>query len=105
MHVDPATLGIILAAGIPLLVAVVTKWRASPGLKTYVLLGLSAAAGVVTQVVAAKGDFTWQGVLKSFAEIAVIAIATHYGVYKPTGVSAAVNDKTCEFGIGKPVTP
>lgn len=104
-HVDPMTLGVILAAGLPLLVGVVTKWRASSAVKTYVLLGLSTAAAVVTQVVAANGDFTWQGVLTSFAEIAVVAIAAHHGVYKPTGLSATVNAKTAEFGIGKPVAP
>lgn len=105
IHVDPITLSLLIGPILALVVGVVTKWHASPAIKTYVLLALSAVSAVGTQIIAAGGDFTWQSILQSFATIAALAIAAHYGVFKPTGASAKVNAATANFGIGPPALP
>lgn len=100
MHVDPLELSVIIGAVIPLLVALVTKLHASSTIKSLSLVFLTAVSTVVTQVVAAGGTFDARHLLINFAETFVVAIATYYGVYKPTGVAPAVQEKTAAFGVG-----
>lgn len=102
IHLTPTVMSILSAAVVPLLVGLVTKYKASSGLKAILFLALSAVSALVSQVVAASGTFTLEALLKSFAITFGLGIAAHYGLYKPSGVSEKLLP---EKGVGTPVTP
>jgi hypothetical protein len=83
---------------IPLLVGVLTKSAAPSGVKAILNAALSGLAAAVAQVV--PEHFVWQPFLIAWATTWVVSIATHYGLYKPTGVSQAVQTSTGTFGLG-----
>jgi hypothetical protein len=91
---------IALATGviIPLLVGLLTKLNASSAVKAVLNFGLSALAGGLATV--SETDFQWKPFLVNFALTWVVSIATYYGLWSPSGVSAKVNDIAPEVGIG-----
>lgn len=74
---------------IPLLVGLVTKQSWSPALKAVLLLFFTA----VTQFLVAWSDsdeaFRWQAVAYSIGIGFVISVASHFGLWKPTGATEA----------------
>ena len=80
----------VTAILLPLLVGLVTKLATKPGVRAVLLALLSAVAGLLAELLNALTSgtpydlgtalFTWVGVF-------VVAVATHFGVWKPTGVS------------------
>lgn len=104
MNLDPQTVSIILGLGLPILVGAVTKANAPSKVKSIVLAGLSAIGGGLSQAITADGSaIISQATLTTIVLTFVTAVASYYGLYKPTGTSAAINARTAEFGIGKPV--
>lgn len=98
----PQTVQIILGVLLPLLVGIVTKLNASKAVKSFVLLILSLIGGTLSQAIASDGSaFFSQETLISVATTWVVAIASYYGLWKPSGTSESVNTKTANFGIGK----
>lgn len=93
----------LLAAVIfPLLVGLVTKRETNPGRKAVLLAGLSVLISLSTELAAAlqSGEVYNLGMalltgLGSF----LVAVAMHYGLWKPTGVSEKMQD----VGSGKHV--
>jgi hypothetical protein len=84
-------IGLGVSVLLPVLVGLVTTRVTSGGVKAVALAGLSAATGLLTEWGAAADsgrDFD----LDTAAVVAgvgwVIATATHFGLYKPAGVSA-----------------
>lgn len=96
IHVANIALGTL----IPLLVALVTKEVASSGLKGTLNALLSAVAGALTIYVSNNGAVELAPMVVAGAEIFVVSIATYYGVYKSTGITATVQSKTAEVGVG-----
>jgi len=92
----------LLGLAIPFLVALVTKRVASGGLKGVINLLLSAIAGSVTYLVASDGGYDVTGFVNSTVNVFIVSITAYYGVYKPTGVSETVQNKTANIGLGKP---
>lgn len=89
---------VVVAPLLPLLVGLVTKLAASPGLKAVLLLALSAVVGVVNQWIEAGPDFILTSDLIVATLVAwVIAVGTHFGLYKPTGIASNLAPNT---GIG-----
>lgn len=99
MNYTDLTLYTLLAGVIvPLLVGLVTKLNASSVVKAILNLGLTAAATLLA--VANETDFEWKVFVTNWAVTWVVSVATYYGFYKPSGVSAAINENTSEFGVG-----
>jgi small basic protein len=72
---------------IPVLIALVTTKAMSAGLKAILLALLSALAGFVTEWLASPDDFNWQIAVLTWFQTFIIAVATHFGLWKPTGVT------------------
>lgn len=85
---------LMLLAGVvlPVLVGLVTTRATSAGAKAILLAVLAVATSIVTELIAALQDGTPYNLglalllgLGTF----IVAVSTHYGLLKPTGVSAA----------------
>jgi hypothetical protein len=77
---------------LPVLVGLVTKASTSGSVKAVLLAALSAVTGVSSALIQANDS--GQGVdlyplALSAVSVFVVAVATHYGLWKPTEVSAA----------------
>ncbi len=93
---------ILLGTVMPLLVAVVTKSKASRALKFGCLLTLSVITGMLTTAIGGDGNAVISDTALVSALIAwVTGMASYYGLWKPSGVAGSVAKKTDRFGIGK----
>lgn len=96
--VDPTILQLAIATVLPLLVGIFTTKVAHPGVKAVALAFLSAATAVGVAALQAGGVVAGDVVIEAFQNF-VVAVAVYYGVWKPTTVSGAVQDKTKNIGI------
>lgn len=87
--------GFLIATVLPLLVGLVTTKVTSGGVKAVLLAGLSLVSALLTEAVN-----TWQtgaaydlgqGLIAALP-VFVTAVAMHYGIWKPTGVSGVLQD-------------
>lgn len=100
MNLDPTTVSLVLGVALPLLVGVITKSHASGRVKSVILALLSAISGGISQAVTDTGSaLLSQQTLVTIALSWVVAVATYYGLYKPTGTAEVVQTKTANFGI------
>lgn len=84
-------LSLLIGVGLPIAVAFVTKSTTSPSTKSILLATFAALSGIATTAVNDIHHFdVFQAVLTALTTF-VVAVATHYGLWKPTGVSAKVN--------------
>jgi len=85
---DLVALALALIA--PLLVGLLTKSSTPSGLKAALLAGLSVAVGVGNGFVnTAPGQvWEWRAAVVTAVVAWVVAVATHFGLYKPAGVTA-----------------
>jgi len=86
----------IVSILLPLLVGIVTTRVTSSGIRAILLAALSLVTSVVTEWIAAVQNdhpFNLYAALVTWGGVFVIAVATHFGVWKPTGVSATLIDK------------
>lgn len=108
---DPANTGLILDASfvtlilgtlVPLVVGVLTKLNASSAIKSISMIVLNAIVALITlsQVGDGSAVFTKEGFI-AFATGLIASVAAYLGVWKPIGISGAINEKTAGFGIGK----
>jgi hypothetical protein len=101
-HLNPTILYYLSGMAIPLVVGVITKWKASSAVKAWCNFVLSAIAGGLSVALASNGDVTavtWVvGIIQTF----VVSIASYYGLWKHT-VAPAIQQATPNFGIGTPV--
>jgi hypothetical protein len=83
--------GLLVAVVLPLLVGLVTKASWTPALKSVLLAALSAVAGVAQGFLDTPPGVTWdwQHALLAALVTWVIAVATYFGLWKPTGTSDA----------------
>lgn len=100
MNIDVPTLSLIVGTVIPLLVGVVTKEVASSAVKGVLNALLSSIAGALTVVIAANGEWVINDIVHGALATFIASIATYYGLWKPTGISASVNANTPGF-IGR----
>lgn len=73
---------------LPLLVGFVTKFSTKASVKAILLLALSAATALVSGLLAAKGSTDIGPLVTNTVTTFVIAVAVHYGFWKPTNVTA-----------------
>lgn len=83
----------IVAVILPLLVGLVTKKVTDPGTKATLLAGLAAVTGLGAELVSAltQGEVydLGSGIITAVTAF-VVAVAIHYGIYKPTGATEKV---------------
>lgn len=84
---------VVVAVILPVVVGLVTKLNASGGLKAVLLAALSLATSIGTEALAAHNagqSYDLGQALVLGLGTFVIAVATHYGLWKPTGAATAV---------------
>ncbi|MFE9742973.1 hypothetical protein [Streptomyces sp. NPDC006477] len=89
---QPNWLGLLIGVILPILVGLVTKTTTSASTKAVLLAFLSALTGILTEyvdVLANGGAYNWSVALYTWGGAFILAVATHFGLWKPTGVSAS----------------
>ncbi len=104
LTVDLALLTFLGGTLIPLLTALVTKAEASSKVKALTTLFLAVVAAGVESVIAQGGAVNVQSWLLAIGTTYISAIASYYGLTKPTEVTGAIQRKTADFGIGPDVS-
>lgn len=86
-------LSLVITVLLPVLVGLLTKQSWSSGLKAVLLLVLAAVNAILTSALEAANtgvDWEFIPVVYTIAINFLIAVAMHFGLWKPTGTSAAV---------------
>lgn len=98
---DPMLVTTIISVVIPLLVGILTKLRAHPGVKAVMLIILNGVGAAIGTAVGVDGvAVISRTTVYQFIVGCVVSIATYYGVWKPTGVSGGINRATATVGLG-----
>lgn len=100
---DSETQVIAMVSGlfIPLLVGILAKLAAPTWLKAFLNFGLTAATGALATIVPDDSPgFAWTPFLIAWLSAWVVSVATHYGLWKPTGTTLAVQQATADVGLG-----
>lgn len=96
LGIDPVQVVNLFAAVIfPVLVGLVSTKMTRGGTKAALLAGLSVVSGIATELGVALADgsrYDLGSALMVGLGAFVIAVATHYGFWKPTGVSDKAQD-------------
>lgn len=82
----------VIAIVFPLLVGLFTKLSTSDSVKAIALATISILSGLLSQFVESlvtQHSFDWFTAVIAALGAWVIAVASHFGVWKPTGASAA----------------
>lgn len=85
-------LTLLVSVVLPALVALVTKRLASPGLKAVVLAALAALLGFLSELLDAlvhAGAFDVAAAIVWWVTAFVVAVAVHYGLLKPGGITGS----------------
>lgn len=98
LYSDMGLLTILIGVVVPLLVGLLTKLNASPGIKATLNLGLTAIGAAL--VTSNQVGFSWKPFLVNAGVAWAVSVGTYYGFYKPTGVAPKVAEATSGFGIG-----
>lgn len=96
--------GIIL----PVLVAAVTKSTATAAMKSVLLVAGSVISAFLAELLGAlnaHAAFGWQAAAITALGTFVVGVASHYGLWKPTGTADAVNAIGGVIGGPSPVPP
>lgn len=80
--------GLLAGVVVPMLVALVSHARAAGWVKSVLLLVLSALASALTNLTVSH--LTFRDFLLSFAQIAVVSIASHFGFLQQLQVTGAL---------------
>lgn len=92
----PGLLALCIQVVLPLLVGLVGS-RLSGGTKAVILLGLTAVNQLLvgwSDALAAHHAFAWQALLLNVVVGFVVSVASHFGLWKPTTMSAKVQALT-----------
>lgn len=82
----------LIGVVLPVVVGLVTTRVTHPGAKAILLAALSAVSGFATEWLGDPDAFVFQNALFSWVQTFVVAVASHYGLWKPTRVSAKVQE-------------
>jgi uncharacterized protein YjeT (DUF2065 family) len=87
-----AWVNIAVSLVLPLLVGYFTKQSWNRNLKAVLLLALAALAAFGTDLLAVGSFEGWKSLLSQAVLNWLVAVATYYHVWKPTGVAVAVQE-------------
>lgn len=85
-------LTLLVSVVLPALVALLTSRLASPGVKAIALALLAALVGFLSELadaLTAGTPFDAAAALMSWVTAFIVAVASHYGLLKPTGVTGS----------------
>ena len=88
-------LTLVVGTVLPILVGLVTQKVTSSSVKALLLAGLSALTGLGSELLVAVqsgASYDFGTGIVSAIGVFIVAVALHYGLWKPTGVSEAVQD-------------
>jgi len=91
-------LSLVVTVLLPVLVGIVTTRLTSPGVRAVLLLLLATVKTIVEAVLSANmagAHPAWQMIVFNAAVNFAVAVAVHFGLWKPTGVA----DKAIDSGI------
>lgn len=94
-HIDNAYwIGLLITFGLPLLVGVVTTHVTNSNVQAVILLLLSAGNGFLVEYAAPHPDGYSVSSALVFALVGfAMAVASHFGLWKPTGVARVLQTK------------
>lgn len=82
----------LIGTVLPIIVGLVTTRVTSPAIKAILLALLSAVAGFGTEYLGDPASFIWTAALMNWLQTFIIAVAMHYGLWKPTSVAQKAQD-------------
>jgi hypothetical protein len=88
-------LQVVAGTLLPLLVGLVTKRETSPGRKAVLLAALSVLTSLLTEIASALQTgvvYNLGTALLASLVTFLVAVGTHYGLWKPTGTAGALQD-------------
>lgn len=98
---DVSLLALLSGFIVPILTAIVTtKWSAS-ALKAVVTAVLAVLAGSIAVWIEHAGHADISQFGMAAFEAAIVAWASYYGFWKPTGITPGLQSATASFGIGE----
>lgn len=98
---DALLVSTLLGTVLPILVGLVTKLNAASWVKGVSLLFLSAVTGLISTSTTLDGTAVFSKESLILALIAwVTAVATYFGLLKPAEVTAVVQERTANVGVG-----
>lgn len=102
--IDALTVSMLIGVVLPIVVGIITKLGAPRGLQSVLLLFLASVLGLIVNATITNGTavFSVEAILTAGIGW-VTAIASHYGLLKPTGITPKVAEKTADFGL--PIHP
>lgn len=102
---DLGLLSKLVGVLLPLLVGLVTKKRAPAWLKAVLLALLAAVAGVITDAISNGGTIVVKQAIDAGLTAWVLGVGSYYGLHKPAGIAAAVQNVAPNVGIGAASPP
>lgn len=88
-------LNIVISLILPLIVGLLTKQSWNGNLKAVLLLAVAAISAGLTDLITAGSLEGWKLLLEQTAINWLVAVATHFHIWRPTGVAATV----AEIGV------
>jgi hypothetical protein len=93
VHLDTAYwLGLAISVVLPVLVGLVTTRVTSAGVKAVLLLLLTAVNGFLVELSQASDGYSVGTAVVLWGVSFAIGVLTHFGLYKPTGLSGKAQD-------------
>lgn len=99
MNPDAQLITVIGGVLVPILVGLLTKLNAAASLKSILNAALAAVTGALSAG-QAVGGWSFKIFIISWGTTFAVSIASYYGLWKPTGVTGAVQEKTATVGVG-----
>lgn len=97
-------LNLVLAAVLPILVALVTARFANSGVKTLILVALTVLSTSLQHVFDDGGALQWRPFLLTTTLQFLMSVGFHFGLLKPTGITGAAGSvaNAVPQGVGGP---
>lgn len=100
MDLDIDTINRLVSVFIPLAVGLATKKLASGLTKAMVLAALASLTGFLTQAIDNDGHILLNQTIDGIIDSVIVAAGMYYGVLKPSGIAAAVQNLKPDTGLG-----
>lgn len=100
-YLDTTLLAMLASLIVPLVVSVITKKTASDAVRALTNIVATAVMAALALWANPSGvPVTWQLVVNTMLLSLVTSFASYKGIWKPTGVTGTLSEKTASFGIG-----
>lgn len=93
-------LSLAIGVALPIIVGIITTKITSSATKAVLLALLSAASGFGTELLNHPHGYDWKTAALTWLATFIVAVASHFGFFKPVGASQWV-----QANIGRTTTP